>query len=163
MVNVEKIYQHKDFNYDTAENDIALLKLASKVTVNNSKTIPLATSKPKANEIATITGWGITDEDDFDMVPEVLQVVQVPVVDQTDCEQAYIVEGVTDTMLCAGLLNIGGKDSCTGDSGGPLVVDGVLAGITSWAKGCARADKPGVYTDVASFLDWIDEMKASDQ
>ncbi|XP_018566111.1 trypsin [Anoplophora glabripennis] len=163
LVNVEKIYQHKGFNYDTAENDISLLKLASKVTVANSKVIALATSKPKANETATITGWGITDELDESMGPEVLQVVQVPVADQEDCKKAFIVEGVTDTMFCAGFFNVGGKDACTGDSGGPLVVEGVVAGITSWSKGCARPDRLGVYTNVASFLDWIEETKNSDQ
>ena len=25
-------------------------------------------------------------------------------------------------MICAGLVNVGGKDSCQGDSGGPLFV-----------------------------------------
>lgn len=160
---MEKILQHKDFNYDTGENDISLLKLGSKITVNNSKIIGLSTSKPKANETATITGWGITVEDDDGMGSEVLQVIQLPVLDQEDCKKSFVVEGVTDTMFCAGLLNVGGKDACTGDSGGPLVVDGVVAGIVSWSKGCARPDRPGVYTDVASFLDWIEEMTSSDE
>lgn len=56
-------------------------------------------------------------------------------------------------MICAGLEK-GGKDSCSGDSGGPFVVDGVLAGLVSWGRGCAEAGYPGVYTNVVLFRDW---------
>lgn len=31
-------------------------------------------------------------------------------------------------MICAGLLQEGGKDACQGDSGGPLAVNGTLIG-----------------------------------
>ena len=58
-------------------------------------------------------------------------------------------------MICAG---IGEKDSCQGDSGGPLVdVNRYLVGIVSWGEGCARDGYPGVYTEVAHFVEWIKE------
>jgi len=64
------------------------------------------------------------------------------------------------TMICAG-YGEGGKDSCSGDSGGPLschAPDGrwKLAGIVSWGpKECALAKKPGIYTRVELYVDWI--------
>lgn len=50
-----------------------------------------------------------------------------------------------------------------GDSGGPFVCEDSisrtprwrLCGIVSWGTGCALAQKPGVYTKVSDFREWI--------
>ena len=61
-------------------------------------------------------------------------------------------------MMCATDYN----GACEGDSGGPLVVQNteygdryVLVGIVSWGKGCGKANRLGVYTNVLGHLIWV--------
>ena len=83
--------------------------------------------------------------------------VNVPIVSQEECNNAYAESGgITENMICAAAPG-GGKDACQGDSGGPLAVDGKLAGIVSWGAGCADALYPGVYSNVASLRSFITE------
>lgn len=68
-----------------------------------------------------------------------------------------------DTQLCAG--GVKDKDSCGGDSGGPLMFPGkmgnfgvryVQRGIVSFgSKRCGLGGFPGVYTNVAYYMNWI--------
>ena len=87
----------------------------------------------------------------------------MPLLDQQICRSNKVYgqnnQEILDGMLCAGDLN-GGMDSCYGDSGGPLTCfkDGIplLIGIVSWGDGCAQKNKPGVYTRVSYYVEWID-------
>lgn len=152
---------------DGQSQDIALLKLATKVSsavapiTLADENIMLAAGKP--GSVATVSGWGnqSTITDDF---PNMLQKVQVPLVSNEVCNSAGAYGGqVQNTEMCAGLAQ-GGKDSCQGDSGGPIVIrqngDYVQAGIVSWGDGCAQPNKYGVYARVASFNEWIADVKA---
>ena len=93
---------------------------------------------------------------------ETCQFVQVPTVTNTECNNAYGGTGrILSSMICAGYIGEGGKDSCQGDSGGPLVCNNngkaVIAGVVSWGWGCADPRWPGVYSRVTHVLDWIKE------
>ncbi|KAG8518590.1 Transmembrane protease serine 3 [Galemys pyrenaicus] len=86
----------------------------------------------------------------------------VPLLSNKLCNHRDVYGGIiSPSMLCAGYLQ-GGVDSCQGDSGGPLVCQErrvwKLVGATSFGIGCAEVNKPGVYTRITSFLDWIHEQ-----
>ncbi|XP_055585488.1 transmembrane protease serine 9-like [Uranotaenia lowii] len=161
---VERIFKHNLYNPLRYDNDIAILKLDQVITFND-KTRPVCQPSPDesfAGYDAIITGWGTTSQGGE--VSSTLLEVTVPVMTNEECRNtSYGESRITDNMLCAGLPD-GGKDSCQGDSGGPLhIIDRgsesemihQQAGVVSWGEGCAKPDKPGVYTRVNRYLDWI--------
>lgn len=153
---VVRVVRHPDYNGNNIDYDFALIELRG-----DSKFEPVALNSEDLKKISsdlTVAGWGVLRESDWN-IPDLLQKVDVPYVDQKRCEAAY--PGmITDRMLCAG-FDEGGKDSCQGDSGGPLIVKengkNVLVGVVSWGEGCARRNKYGVYSNVKSVLGWIEE------
>ena len=88
-----------------------------------------------------------------------LMEVEMPLVSDQTCREAYEGASLDHRTLCAG-LHAGGKDSCQGDSGGPLMVrDGAAwlqAGVVSWGISCAKPGRYGVYTNVGAFAAWIE-------
>lgn len=161
---IKRIVVHPDYNPNGEINDIALLKLARKSTRDS---ISMVSRQETASLIenaapATAIGWGSTTAyDDGQVVtpayPTILREVEVPLNTDQQCA-ANLGKNYTNEMLCAGFSE-GGKDSCQGDSGGPLMVNGNYGwqqiGIVSWGIGCASAGKPGVYTRIALYRNWI--------
>lgn len=157
VVSIVEVRNHPQYDPDTHDNDVAVLKLGESVSL---EPLALYEAVPDlAGSQATVIGWGVTKENG-ETSPK-LREVAVPVVTNLVCTEGYKSDGVgiTDNMLCAGLAT-GGKDSCQGDSGGPLVVKNGAgkseqAGIVSFGIGCARPNKYGVYTRVSKFASWI--------
>ncbi|XP_055343234.1 proclotting enzyme-like isoform X2 [Paramacrobiotus metropolitanus] len=171
-----RVIIHPNFDEQTVENDIALLKIADNIKWGTNvlpACLPEKTDDPllQSNQSlrCVVLGWG--KRKPVDMVgSDVLREAEVDIVDQQRCVDAYTGDHViSPRMMCAGGGRSGKGDTCEGDSGGPLLcrtsendTEGPwkLMGITSFGDGCGKRDKFGVYTRVVSFLDWIEKNTA---
>lgn len=160
----ERIIMHPKYDNDALSNDIALVKLDKKVTFNKFMkpiTLPAKNEVFAAGSTCTVIGFGVTKEDGNN--PEILQKVDVPIVSTKTCQNAMGNAINSLENICAGFKS-GGKDSCQEDSGGPFICKSSsgaykLAGAVSWGIGCAEPGKYGIYTNVASYIDWIKSVQ----
>jgi len=132
------MYKKKEHLYD-----VGLLKLKKPIKRKTAKLCARDGSDNKVGTMATVMGWGKT-EDSSDMASPVLEQLTIPVISNAECGKFKKYVGrVTEGMLCAGTGD--GKDTCNGDSGGPLIVDkDVLIGCVSWGSKCG--EQAGIFT-----------------
>ncbi|XP_064345929.1 kallikrein-11 isoform X1 [Camelus dromedarius] len=151
-------FPHPGFNNSLPNkdhrNDIMLVKMAAPAFITWAvRPLTLSSHCVTAGTHCLISGWGTTSSPQLH-VPHTLRCANITIIDHKKCENAYP-GNITDTMVCASVQQEG-KDSCQGDSGGPLVCNGSLQGIISWGQDpCAVTRKPGVYTKVCKYMDWI--------
>ncbi|XP_068831696.1 transmembrane protease serine 11C-like [Capricornis sumatraensis] len=158
---VKDIIIHENYHYPSHDNDIAVVRLSSPVLYTSNirrACLPETSYAFPSNSDVVVTGWGTLKSDGTS--PNILQKGLVKIIDNKTCNRKVVYDGaITPGMLCAGFLE-GSVDACQGDSGGPLVgadYKGTwfLAGIVSWGDECALPNKPGVYTRVTHYRDWI--------
>ncbi|XP_022118678.2 trypsin, alkaline C-like [Pieris rapae] len=156
-------YEKKHPEYRKASRfdaDINIVKLSTPLVWN--PVIQRATIVSQGYELpdnapVVHAGWGDTSFDG--VASRVLRHVELYTINNILCRDRYkLLPGtnvVTPNMICAGLLDIGGRDACQGDSGGPLYAGEIVVGIVSWGHNCANATFPGISTKVSSYTDWI--------
>jgi|tagenome__1003787_1003787.scaffolds.fasta_scaffold20816314_1 secreted trypsin-like serine protease len=161
-VKTNSTYVYRAPGYPANNADWALIKLAKPLDL---PTIPATTDASLNSGTFTIMGWGANREGGAQQ--RYLLKAQAPFVDDTPCGAAYRNDDFEGPkMLCAGDLQRGGVDTCQGDSGGPMVNRNaagqwIQVGIVSWGIGCARPQKPGVYTEVSTFTAAIKSAAAN--
>jgi secreted trypsin-like serine protease len=176
----------------TNQNDIALLRLDSCVDTAAFPPVRLADASFSVGGMLTALGFGRLAENSSTEVRTLQKVnvpyVDPTACRNMYAGSSFT---LYSGMICAGFA-AGGKDSCHGDSGGPLIdfdsqgkpvqvgvvslviyiwtvgtrsLTNVFCSIhkkTSWGDGCAKANRPGVYTEIASQLEWISQTVCSD-
>ncbi|WP_250027947.1 S1 family peptidase [Paractinoplanes maris] len=146
-------YVYRAPGYNGNGDDWAFIRLSSPVTT--LATLPIATSTATDSGTFTIAGWGAAREGGGQQ--RYLLKATVPFVSDSTCNSSSMYGGevIAAEEICAGYTS-GGVDTCQGDSGGPMFRRNasnawVQVGIVSWGDGCARPNKPGVYTQVSYF------------
>ncbi|XP_011630694.2 LOW QUALITY PROTEIN: transmembrane protease serine 9-like [Pogonomyrmex barbatus] len=166
-VEVQRAYVHENYPGGIAPYDIAILKLKTPLILNKRVS---AVHLPKQDEVRTgnavLSGWGSVSKELLPVLPEVLQKVTVPLLDNKSCQNKFPKDivgtpKVYDTMICTDAVRE--TSACSGDSGGPLVQIennvSVQIGVVSWGVyPCGFIKLPSVYTRVASYTNWINNI-----
>ncbi|XP_008292543.1 coagulation factor VIIi [Stegastes partitus] len=162
---------HPGFVMATGDSDIALLRLSRSVSLNRLvvpvclPTRTFAERKLLPLLYHSVSGWGRrigAASPSGAIASPVLRRMTIPLLQNAQCSQRAQFN-FTSTMLCAGYLE-GRQESCRGDDGSPLVTllgsTHFLTGVVAWGRGCAQPGYYGVYTNMAAFVDWVqDAMK----
>ncbi|KAL4685732.1 hypothetical protein H8959_001329 [Pygathrix nigripes] len=168
-VPVRRVLLPPDYYEDGTHGNLTLLQLRCPVPLSarvQPVCLPVPGARPPPGTPCWVSGWGSLRPG----VPlpewQLLQGVRVLLLDSPTCNHLYHVGAevplaepiVLPGSLCASYPQ-GHKDTCQGDSGGPLTClqsgTWVLVGTVSWGKGCALPNRPGVYTNVATYSPWI--------
>ncbi|XP_068723565.1 chymotrypsinogen A-like isoform X2 [Montipora capricornis] len=161
-IRASRVIKHPAYDRRRINNDIALLKLSRRATIN-ARVSPACL--PQGNYIVPpgttcyITGWGKIRHPGNSH--NILQQAKISPVSESVCKRknGY---GITRAMLCAGVqgTRLGG---CHGDSGGPFVCRDngglwVLQGAVSWGSSdCDAFKKYTVFARVSVFREWINK------
>ncbi|XP_022218655.1 serine protease 3-like [Drosophila obscura] len=162
-VSATNIHRHPKYRIilnDKFRYDIALIQTPRVKFNNYIQSIPLPSPRDdrrstKPGQSVISAGWGssVLGGESVDR----LNWVELEIVDESVCERKY--GGNLERILCVSTHEK--KSICSGDSGGPLVPkdENKLIGIVSFGStlGC-DVGQPVVYTNVITYLDWIESV-----
>lgn len=170
-IDIEERIAHSQFNKPRLTNDIALVRLKASVPLENRAfvnticlPVPEDIQLKQIENRFLVAGWGRTETD---VRSNSLLKANIPRQSIESCKNIFKVDRITDThIICAGGENL--VDTCKGDSGGPLfwtakihsgsryIQHGLTgAGYTACGSLFGNITPPTVYTNVASYIDWI--------
>jgi secreted trypsin-like serine protease len=163
-VRVERIIMHPQYSSATLRHDIALMKTAEAIRIDNYYIVPVCIpdgSEDWAGQHGWATGWGTLFSGGS--VSRYLMQVRMIHLTHERCKQRFGASVDTALQMCGG--EVGGNiDTCQGDSGGPYVFHSnrtnrwYLIGITSWGYGCGDG---GVYTRTSGYFNWVTSTVAT--
>jgi len=168
----QKMYLHPDYNEETYEHDIMLVKTYGKsryptIRINSHDDIP------ERNEDITVLGWGAEHNDSVPKYSNLLKEADLNALTNAQCKASAVDVNNPETgkmelmslrghifedMMCAKTTN---RYICHGDAGGPAIKragerkNDVALGILSWGYGCVNEQYPAVMSRTSTHFNWI--------
>ena len=141
------------------EHDIAIVRLA-----RECERTPITLVSQQAHHdlsqpdtMATVLGWGKSGP--YSGISTNLKIAQLPIITNEEAED-ILEQPIFPSMICAGGNSI--DAICRGDSGGPLFAsynnELNLLGLICDADNCGVTYSPSVFTAIAPYLSWIQEV-----
>ncbi|XP_066989119.1 phenoloxidase-activating factor 2-like isoform X2 [Macrobrachium rosenbergii] len=166
---VTDIVIHPNFDRKSLVNDVALLNFRPVEIQALPHIGTVCLPEPgqlffSSSENCWVTGWGKDKFSEDGSYQFIMKEVDVPMIDPFVCEARLQRTRLGPTFnlnskafVCAG--GVPGKDACTGDGGSPLVCrtsrGWTVTGLVAWGIRCAEAEVPGVYVNVANYVNFI--------
>nr|XP_004661215.1 putative inactive serine protease 58 [Jaculus jaculus] len=156
----EKMIHHPQFSVSSIEHDLMLIKLKRPFNLNDHvQVVNLPQRLPFRGMKCSVSTWAY-NLCDLSKYPDTLQTVNISVISQTDCRNAYPAYDIQDNLICVGIVP-GRRLPCKEVSAAPAVCNGKLYGILSYADGCILRADVGIYVNIFQYLPWIRETMAN--
>ncbi|CAH0596159.1 unnamed protein product [Chrysodeixis includens] len=160
VITLARVTNHPSYGSNGHDGDISVIRL-DRALVYNPAIQPGAIVNQGFQMLDNLpvvhAGWGAVSSGGLSSA--LLRDVEIFTINRQLCRQRYAglarPQAISDNMICAGILDVGGKDACQGDSGGPLYYGDILIGIVSFGQSCADPHYPGVSAAVSSYTNWI--------
>ena len=175
LYRIDRIVRHSQYDSESNDvnhppnmyaNDIALVHIVADgqpvpIDSRRIRQIPINSNPLPPAIPVSATGWGVTgSSDSANTMNAVLLRVDLQAMPNPVCQQrpGYGPQKIKDGVFCASHPT---RSTCRGDSGGPVILTNgapLLVGIVSWGKkACAGDGRPGVYTRIDRYTQWISE------
>ncbi|KAM9216332.1 serine protease 58 [Dugong dugon] len=157
VVGYEKMIHHPYFTVTSIEYDLMLIKLKRKIHLNDYvQLVNLPHRDVPENTMCTVSTWAY-NLCSISKDPNSMQKVNITVLPQSQCQDAYRTHRIQESLLCLGIVP-GRRVPCKEVTAAPAVCNGTLQGILAFADGCVLRADVAVYTKIFSYLSWIQNI-----
>ncbi|CAF0934325.1 unnamed protein product [Adineta steineri] len=162
---IDRFIFHSDYNSQTSENNIGLIKLSERIDSFSNQITPACLARStkqsdKSNPLI-VAGWRTIKNNTWS-VSETDELRQTVLTVMNECSDVYKNKKYNlKKEICAG-TKYSKRDLCQGDDGSGLfekqnhdIDRWILVGIMNYGCDCAQQGYPGVYIRISAYYDWI--------
>ncbi|XP_027778082.2 serine protease 58-like [Marmota flaviventris] len=154
---------HPDFDANSLENDLMMIKLSKPVALNNYVgTIAISLEHISSNESCFIPTWTWNDYKNFSD-PDIMTWISQHPLSARDCQNVLQQQEETKpklNIMCVGQpLSLITKVKEV--SAAPAICSGRLHGILTWAKAGYTLGNEGFFTEIYAYSRWIMKIMES--